>query len=91
METPYRITPVEDFELFLGDLIPKLEAATPGAWPVTKLTLDYIVPLTRSELELTLRRKPRTYYLIDASDRVAWEEDGIFGNHRSISVQLPKA
>jgi hypothetical protein len=90
MEKPYRITTVEDFELFLGDLVPKLKAAAPAAWPVTKLGLDHIVELARIELALTLKRNPRTYYLIDAPDRVAWEEDGIFGNHRATSVQVPK-
>jgi len=89
LETSYQITSVEDFDHFLADLIPALTAAAPAIWPMTKIALDKIVTDTRAELSLTLRKRSKTYYLIDATDRVAWEEeDRMFG--RALVGQVPK-
>jgi hypothetical protein len=89
LETTYQITSLEDFEQFLADFVPVLMAAAPAAWPVTKIALDQIVQLTRAELSLTAKKRPKTIYMIDATDRVAWEEeDRMFG--RSVIVQVPK-
>ena len=90
METSYQIVSVDDFDRFLVDLTQALMTAAPRTWPVIKIELDKIVTDTRAELSLTLKKRPKTYYLIDASDRAAWEqEDRMFG--RAIVVQVREA
>jgi hypothetical protein len=89
LETNYQITTLEDVEQFLNDFIPVLKAADPAAWPATKKALDRLAEDTRTELSLTPRKRPKTIYMIDAADRVAWEEeDRMFP--RSSILKVPK-
>jgi hypothetical protein len=82
----YRIASVEDFEVFLADFM-KVVLQHPGA-RILKPQLDPMAGLTR--LTMSLGTGPKVVYLVEADDRIRWEETDEYG-HRSIAVQIPKA
>jgi hypothetical protein len=81
----YRVTSIEDFEVFLAEFT---FALTQICGPdLAKAALGQMGGMTRATI--SLGTGPQVIYFIDADDRIRWEEIDEYG-HRSLAVQVPK-
>ena len=86
----FSIKTEENLNIFAADMAETVILASPLAWRIIKPQFERLVEMSRLTVSLGLG-DTAAYYIVEADDRVLWEEDDTFDSRcHSITMEIPR-